>query len=175
MTKRPNILIRNKIESIYRSNFKRISSILIMSCTLLIKLDTKPQTKKIEENDIIYSLNEEEKTASIIGINKTNSEVLIPKSIIYQTKEYVIVSILEGSFRNSIIKSLKFTQDSKLQMIDKDSFYSASIESITIPSQVSELREGWCNRTSKINKIEVSPSNQYYKTYDNLIIGKKII
>lgn len=148
-----------------------------MSQILLIRLsDEKQQKKKIEQNNIIFSLNEEEKTADIVGINEKIIDLIIPKSIKYESKEYFITSILNGAFIGSNIKSLNFTPDSRLQTIETDAFCRTSIESLTIPSQVAELKEGWCNRTSKLTNINVSPNNQYFKTYENhLIIGKNKI
>ena len=56
--------------------------------------------KKITLGGIIYSINEEEKTAGVSGLNSESKEILIPYSIIYDTKEYVITSILNSSFKN---------------------------------------------------------------------------
>ena len=49
--------------------------------------------------------------------------------------------------------------DSKLQTIESGAFSNSKIESFTIPSELIELKEGWCFGTSYLKKIKVSPNN----------------
>ena len=57
---------------------------------------------KIEHNFITYSLNEIEKTASIIDCKKNNISYFIPRSIRHKTKEYIIKSIEKVHFPRHI-------------------------------------------------------------------------
>lgn len=175
------------------------------------------------QNGILYSLDKEELTASIARCNSElfkNSDIIIPRSVNHESKEYVITSIRAGSFKDLNIKTFRFASDSEVQIIEDDSFIYSSFEcfiyppkitrikksffcfssilhikfdinsklqtiekgalSITslqtfeIPSQLVNLEEGWCQYTSKLNKITVSPNNPYYKSYDeDKIVLKK--
>lgn len=52
------------------------------------------QIKQINQDMLILSLNEEEKTADIIGNENINDEIIIiPKIIQYRTSEYIIRNI----------------------------------------------------------------------------------
>lgn len=131
------------------------------------------QDKRIEQDHIIYSLNEKEKTASVVDNNKARGDIIIPKSIIYKTKEYIIVNILQCTFHYSQVKSIRISADSQLKTIGEYAFSHSEIESITIPSSLIELKDHWCAGTAELNKIEVDPNNSIYSKYDNnIIIGK---
>lgn len=132
--------------------------------------------QELEDPEIIYSINGEDNTAWIIGCDSDICEIFIPYSIIYESKEYTITCICERAFYDSEVKSIQFADNSKLQIIEKEAFLNSSIESITIPSHVVELKDGWCRYTSKLKEINVSPDNKKYKTYENkIIIGKSNI
>ena len=63
--------------------------------------------------------------------------------------------------------------NSKLRIIDKYAFYNSSIESLTIPASITDLKDGWCCSTQKLNEIKVDSNNPKYKMYDDkLLIGK---
>ncbi|KAK8892239.1 hypothetical protein M9Y10_029462 [Tritrichomonas musculus] len=127
--------------------------------------------KIIKVNELVFSINEEEKTAEVIACQKSKS-YLIPKSITYVNQEFIVTSINEKSFLNVFAKSIEFPEDSKVRKIAKNAFQYSHIDSITIPASVSELEEGWNSRTYKLSNITISPSNQNYKKWENLIIGK---
>lgn len=129
--------------------------------------------EKVEENGLIYVLNENEKTAGVYSTYMTNETVFIPKSIFHNDTEYVITIIFESAFKESKdVKSIQFSEDSQLQIIDKNSL-PFTLESITIPSTVVELREGWCTRTEFLTSIEIIQNNRFFINYeDKLILGK---
>ena len=60
--------------------------------------------------------------------------VTIPRSFNYESKEYIVTSILEGAFSRSRIKSIDFESDSGLQIIYKGAFAYSFIETIGLPS-----------------------------------------
>ena len=58
-------------------------------------------------------------------------------------------------------------------VIEKNAFSYSTIKSITIPSELIELKEGWCVNTLLLTKITVSPKNPRYCLFeDKMIIGK---
>lgn len=71
------------------------------------------------------------------------------------------------------LKSIEFAQNSKLKIIGKEAFSDTSIESISIPSNLIELREGWCKLTLKLTKISVSVDNPFFKVYEEKLLIKK--
>lgn len=61
-----------------------------------------------------------DKTAKIVFSQDAEGDVFIPSSIIKDNYKYNINSISEGSFRNSKIISVKFTEDSFISSIPKN-------------------------------------------------------
>lgn len=128
-----------------------------------------------KQDELIFSLNEEDKTASIIGSQYPEKEICIPRSINHESQEFVIKSIKEGAFRNCRFKSLRFSVDSELQVIEKNAFASSSLKTLFIPSTVTELKEAWCRRTFKLVNVTVDERNPYFKNSEEnskLILGK---
>lgn len=74
----------------------------------------------IELDGIVYLVNGEDKTAKITCCKSLETEtIIIPRSITYESTEFIILSILEKSFYKSPIKSIQFPNDSMLQTIEK--------------------------------------------------------
>lgn len=59
------------------------------------------QNKRIEHNNIIYSINDEKNVASIDECKLNLPTIVIPQSIKHESKEYCIICILEKSFHYS--------------------------------------------------------------------------
>lgn len=93
--------------------------------------------KKINFEGILYSLNEDDRTAVIFQCLEARGDIFIPRSIECEGKEYVIDSIFENAFKNKKrVKSIQFSSDSELKRIEKHAFYNAAIKKIRIPSSV---------------------------------------
>lgn len=98
---------------------------------------------KVNQNYLIYLLNEDDKTASVIGSESTQPDIIIPRCVYHGTQEYIVTSISENSFNNSkCIKTLAFETGSEVQVIGKKAFYQSTIESITIPPHLTKICEG---------------------------------
>ena len=80
------------------------------------------KSKRIEHDSIIYSINEEERTAFLISWKGYSDHIIIPRSIKQETKEYDITNISENAFNQSQIKIVQFASDLKLQKINKNAF-----------------------------------------------------
>ena len=115
-------------------------------------------------------------TAAIIGSDNARGSIVIPRSIDFDSKEYFITVIRENSFKyNGYLNSIDFEEGSQLHTIEKGSFFRSSIQSLTIPSSVEVLQEGWCSNTSYLTDIQISPDNKKYSYADEerkIIIGK---
>ena len=88
-----------------------------------------------------------------------------------------IIKIDEFAF--SFCNHLQFIEipsGSKLQAIKKLAFYGSSIESISIPSNISELEDGWCIGLKKLAKVTIFQNDQnqniVFNNDKNLIIAK---
>lgn len=62
--------------------------------------------KNVEYDNIYYSINKKEKTASVIYSSILDCYLIIPRSIKHKSKEYLITSISESAFYKSFIKSV---------------------------------------------------------------------
>lgn len=131
---------------------------------------------KIDPNNKRYSVFEDKFLIGKSKIEKENYEVL---NLCIQNDEIVtipsFIEIIQSfAFRKcSQIKTLEFQNNSKLQKIEDCALYDSTIESIYIPSSVTEFDKGWCNCTPKLTQIAVSPLNKIYKLFDDKFILKK--
>ncbi|KAK8896976.1 hypothetical protein M9Y10_014906 [Tritrichomonas musculus] len=129
--------------------------------------------KKIEQNGFSFYLNEEDKTASLFHILGEKDSVCIPRSVNYNSQEYVITEIFQNSFECSTAKSIEFSEDSEILSIDGYSFSESSVENLTIPASLADLKKGWCHYTDSLSTVKVSPNNKKYKNFgEEFVIGK---
>lgn len=134
--------------------------------------------KEINQNGLSYVINKNDNTAIVVNCTSSKSDIIIPRSIIYESTEYFVTKIYKNAFfLNKKIKSIQFPIDSELQSIEEFSFAGSSLESITIPSSVVELKDGWCIGTYKLTDVTIIPSNEQNVCYydDKLILGKSDI
>lgn len=127
-----------------------------------------------EENGLVYSINEEEKTACLYKTTIKNGEFCIPGSIQYKSEKYKVTGIHQDTFQYMDCKSLKFDENHSKIFILKEGFDLYNLESITIPSDIETFTERWCERTVKLNNITIIPKKkQNIILYDNkFILGK---
>lgn len=128
------------------------------------------------EKSLNYELNTSNLTAKIISSPNASGNILIPSSIFYESREYIIESIGEDSFKNNFfIRSIEFSENSKLRSIEKNAFALSNIQSLVLPSTVEYLRKGWCCQTQYLNEIKISPNNDFFRYLNSdhqIIIGK---
>ena len=122
----------------------------------------------------MYSIDEQTKTASVVSNNSPNADIFIPRSITHNSQEYLVTCIRSESFRNSIqLKSIRFPPDSELKTIEENAFFNSSIESLTIPSKLTELKDGWSQLTINLDRITVSQDNPCFTLFEEkFILGK---
>lgn len=132
--------------------------------------------KKIRQEGLVYSINEEEKTASVIRYKSKKKELIIPRSIEHESNEYLITSISKYAFDSSKVKSISFAYNSELRTIEEDAFVGSLITKISIPASVVELKDGWCNKMRKLKFMDVNKGNKRYSScFFQYIIGKSDI
>lgn len=132
-------------------------------------------TREVKQDGLIYLLDDKKMTASIIDTENLQQDdnIIIPSSIFHESVKYTVISILEGSFTNTLIFSIQFADFSKFRTIENRAFENSSIESISFPSSLVDLQDGWCIFTEYLNYIKIDSNNPRYSTYDDkFIIGK---
>lgn len=130
--------------------------------------------KEIINNGLKYLLNEDDKTATIFGYDNPAPEVLVPRSIIYNSNEYLVISISDEAFKRSPIRTLKFDPKTELQFIGKHIFAYSPIECVFLPSNIKEIKSGFCKETYRFKKIEIIRNGAENIKFidDKILVGK---
>ena len=115
------------------------------------------------------------KTAHVIGNENASGDVSIPRSIKYQTHDFIVKSLKKESFMHlKTIKSVIFPSVSEVVSIEKDAFTDSSLEYLFISSSISELQDGWCRETLNLNEIQIAPNNIIFIYLNNMMILGKV-
>ena len=136
-------------------------------------LSIKGMFSMVENDGIEYSLHEDTKTASIIKALKSN--IFIPKSIIFNSQEYIVTDFLNTYFRSQcIVKSIEFAANSEMKKINKKTFcFCYPVETLTFNSNDVEFKDGCFKNTRSLKKINIMPDHKQYSAFnDEFIIGK---
>ena len=110
----------------------------------------------------------------VIGSNLVNDEIIIPRSIRYESTEYIVTSIVERAFYKSDIKLIKFPTDSEIQIFEKESFSYSQIEKIKIPPHLKIIGESSFFRCIRLYKIEIPSNSELQTIEDNAFNGSSI-
>ncbi|KAK8897753.1 hypothetical protein M9Y10_015718 [Tritrichomonas musculus] len=125
------------------------------------------------EGGLRVSINEKDKTASIIESPKATGIVLIPKFAKYNNIQYLITSISEKSFNRNYIEFLTFPEDSEVESFKMGSLLGAHIKKLRIPPKLKYLGSGWCHFLCDLTEIEISPKNHSFIYFENkYLLGK---
>lgn len=74
-----------------------------------------------------------------------------------------IESIGSNSFNGcKNLRTVDIPYDGELKIIEMYAFCDTAIESITIPSLLIDIEEGWCADTLKLNKFNVASNNHFF-------------
>ena len=126
----------------------------------------------VQINGISYELNKNDFTARIVWLSDRIKEIYIPRSVKYQSQEYIITGLNNKLSYNCTAKSVVFADDSEVRFIDLTFSYS-NIESIKFPPKLEGFKENWCGSTSKLVNISISPKNKNYIIFDGkMLFGK---
>lgn len=128
----------------------------------------------LRENGLQLFLNEADLTASIVGSsNDGPSKIIVPNSVVFNNQTYIITTISSFSFKyNFILDSLIFTEDSKLQKIQKYAFSQSVVRRLILPESLKEIEDGWAN-DSRLKTVIISPKNQYYEYINSCLLVEK--
>lgn len=107
-----------------------------------------------------FQLDTKNFTAKIIQSKKANGDIFIPRSINYDSHEYIITTISEKSFFfNYSIKQITFSKDSQISMILNEAFVGSLITNLSIPDSLTEISEEGLSGCHKLLKIEFSENS----------------
>lgn len=129
-------------------------------------------TKIYNTPQINFTLNDENHEARV---EKTfGDSITIPKSITFNSQEYILTSIAESSHQKVV--SLNFAPDSQITELNNgifSNFLSSSIKSLSILKSITICEDGWCKNTPHLTDISISSQNTHFKYVDNtIIVGK---
>lgn len=116
---------------------------------------------KAKISGLEYELNIENYTATIIGSDNFLFDIIIPKTVFYQSQYYTILNIGKLSFAyHKTINNVTFSADSCLQIIDDEAFTHSSIKSIFIPSSVTKIGKKVFRNCQSLDEVSIqSDSN----------------
>ena len=117
--------------------------------------------KTMIDNGILYTLNDIDKTAGVLRSISSNENIFIPRSVFYESQEYIVTIIhFKAFYKQKVIKSIQFSEDSELRIIDDKAFEKSSIENIIIPPHVSRIGESSFCFCFNLNTIEFSQNSE---------------
>lgn len=113
------------------------------------------------KSGLIYELNEEDLTATIVGSDHFLTFIEISRSVNYQSNEYIITSIgkLSFAYHNEIL-DINFSEDSELQTIEDEAFSHSLIHSIQIPSSCTKIGKKAFLNCEKLIKVYISQDSK---------------
>lgn len=124
-------------------------------------------------NGLTFLINETNFTAKVVHSKKVKGNVIIPRSVISDSCEFIVTSIGKNCFDRNIIKSINFPEDSEVECFEKNSFHCFSLNQLNFPPKLKELQIGWCEGMPKFVDITISRNNPNYQWHnDDFILGK---
>ena len=176
------LLCQNGLDIVLNNNIRKQqhqSACLENNCNFVSILSRR----QVEDNGIIYLLNEEEKTADIfkfkiLSKNEEEEEDInfyIPRSITYNSEEYVISRILKNSIKNSSFGYFIFASDSEIKQIEGHANFN--VRSFTVPSSI-DFSKGFPVELDIDAKLTINPNKieniKFYEDDENtqFVIGK---
>lgn len=118
------------------------------------------QPNEIEQDVLIYSINEDQNPASVSGVSSDLSNVNVPRSLKYESKECIITHILTSGCSYSDVTAVEFAANSELQIIEDRSFEFSQIASITIPSSVTQICESAFSSCGQFVQVEFQQNSK---------------
>ena len=157
----------------FERDFRNFENILHKACELsdvdLIKIYLS-ETIQNDTKDLTFQIDKINRTASLIKVRYSNKKHIIPRTVQYESTEYIITSIT-GIYCD--INTINFAEDSAIKTFYFGALSYADLEEIYFPASLKELKEGWCHWTKNLTKIIISPNNNQFIFKDNkLLLGK---
>lgn len=131
---------------------------------------------KSDKFDVLYFVNRDVQTVTIPpSVTKIESYAFSQSLIENIVIPHHITQIFEKAFIwCKMLKNVEISSESKIQTIEENVFADSSIESLSIPSSIFELKHGWCNGMPKFKKLTIIENKVHnLSSFDNnLVLGK---
>ena len=131
---------------------------------------------KIMEENKRYMLHENKLFLEKSSIRQDNYDILncacrdVVNAIIPNSIEVIEQNAFDQCNK---LQQIHFLSQSKLKTIEKYAFNGSSIECLTMPSSLVELKDGWCSNTPNLTCFTVMPRNKHFINFENnFIVGK---
>lgn len=139
---------------------------LYVLITLIISFYGFTQAESYQYGKAYYILNEEYRTAQIVGFQQSVTSISIPEEIECDGVTYTVTSIGSGFAKESRLDYVSIPNS--IISIGANAFRSSWITSVIIPASVREIGEGAFSYTSYLNKVTVSSDSILKIGYDVL-------
>lgn len=123
------------------------------------------------ENGVVLKLNKWNHTAMITKSPNANGDIFIPRSISYESQNYIITGICDFEYKNDI-KSIRFSEDSAIKVFDKTFMHNCSLLLSNIPPSVEKIEFDVEYLTYNFKKFDFYSSNANFSFLDE---DKKLI
>lgn len=134
-----------------------------MFLSIIVTVSIYAETVTIDK--IHYEINEENKTAAIKDGRQCSGDVIVPSSISYNNKEYIVTSIKWDAFAGCSAL-LSISLPSTISFIDRYAFGSCSnLRSITIPENVTRIERSVFGYCTALESVILPKSLQYIDSY----------
>lgn len=155
----------NGIDS--HERFMQVKDELFVACqnedVKLVDLLTR---REVQQDGLSFALDDKELTAGVFRNISASGDIIIPRSVNYESSEYLVSTIYEKAFKEcQTIKSVKFPENSELHLIEKDAFSNSSIENILVPPSVNKIEEGAFINCQNLSNV-VLPENSELQLID---------
>ena len=104
------------------------------------------------DNGLVVKINEDDKTATVIKLNKQTEDVFIPRYAEYKGNKYKIISLAFYALSCKIIQSLTFPEDSEVNYFDGSIFNSSRIKKLQIPVSLTKFNPRFLKNVYCINE-----------------------
>ena len=93
------------------------------------------------QNGLCLELIERDNTANIIEYCSGEIDIIIPQSIEYENRKYLITTIKKRAFYFCEIRSVSFEENSVVKTIEAEAFANNDLHQISIPSSVHQIKD----------------------------------